>query len=71
MYQEGVPFFNGQPVYSVIVEMGAHVPIVEQNDFHYTCRTAVGNAIQDVLAGADVKEALKNREEELRFAMGL
>ncbi len=71
VYQEGVPFFNGQPVYSVIVEMGAHVPIVEQNDFHYTCRTAVGNAIQDVLAGADVKEALKNREEELRFAMGL
>ena len=71
VYQEGIDFFNGQPVYATIVEMGSHVPIVEQNDFHYTCRTAVGNAIQDVLGGADVKEALKNREEELRFAMGL
>ena len=71
VYQEGVPFFNGQAVYSKIVEMGAHVPIVEQNDYHYTCRTAIGNAIQNILSGMDVMEALTNAENELKFAMGM
>ena len=71
VYQEGVPFFNGQAVYSKIVEMGASVPIVEQNDYHYTCRTAIGNAIQNILGGMDVMEALTNAENELKFAMGL
>ena len=71
VYQEGVPFFNGQAVYSKIVEMGANVPIVEQNDYHYTCRGYIGNAIQEILMGGDVESALKNAEEQLLFAMGL
>ena len=71
VYQEGVPFFNGQAVYSKIVEMGAHVPIVEQNDYHYTCRGYIGNAIQEVLMGGDVETALKTAEDQLLFAMGL
>ncbi len=71
VYQEGVPFFNGQAVYSKIVEMGAHVPIVEQNDYHYTCRGYIGNAIQEVLMGGEVESALKNAEDQLLFAMGL
>ena len=71
VYTEGVPFFNGQAIYTKIVEMGAHVPIVEQNDYHYTCRTAVGNAIQNILGGMDVMEALTNAENELKFSMGL
>ncbi len=71
VYQEGVPFFNGQAIYSKIVEMGAHVPIVEQNDYHYTCRGYIGNAIQEVLMGGDVETALKTAEDQLLFAMGL
>ncbi len=71
VYTEGVPFFNGQAVYSKIVEMGASVPIVEQNDYHYTCRTAISNAIVNIINGADVMEALTNAENELKFAMGL
>ena len=71
VYQEGVPFFNGQAVYSKIVEMGSHVPVVEQNDYHYTARGYIGNAIQEVLMGGDVESALKNAEEQLIFAMGL
>lgn len=69
VYKEGVPFFNGQAVYSDIVEMGSHVPIVEQNDFHYTVRTAIGNAIQSVLGGADVEAALQEAQEQIDFAM--
>jgi len=71
VYKEGVEFFNGQAIYSKIVEMGSHVPIVEQNDYHYTCRQYIGAAIQEILMGSDVETALKNAEDQLRFAMGL
>ena len=71
VYKEGVDFFNGQPIYSDIVEMGSHVGIVEQNDYHYTCRQYIGAAIQEVLMGSDVASALKNAEDQLRFAMAL
>ena len=71
VYGEGVDFFNGQPIYTKIVEMGSHVPIVEQNDYHYTCRQYIGAAIQEILMGSSVEDALKNAEDQLRFAMGL
>ena len=69
VYKEGVPFFNGQAVYSDIVEMGSHVPIVEQNDYHYTVRQYIGNAIQNILNGADVDSALQEAQELIDFAM--
>ncbi len=69
VYTEGVPFFNGQSVYSDIVAMGANVPVVEQNDFHYTVRTYIGNAIQNAIGGADVEAELQNAQELIDFAM--
>ena len=69
VYKEGVPFFNGQAVYSDIVEMGSHVPIVEQNDYHYTVRQYIGNAIQNILNGAEVEAALQEAQELVDFAM--
>ena len=71
IYSEGVPYFNDQPIYTTIVEMGSHVIPVEQNDFHYTCREYIGAAIQQILQGADVETALGDAESQLRFAMGL
>ncbi len=69
VYSAGVPFFNGQAVYSDIVEMGSHVPIVEQNDYHYTVRQYIGNAIQNILNGAEVGAALQEAQELIDFAM--
>ncbi len=69
VYQEGIPFFNGQAIYTKIVEMGSHVPIVEQNDYHYTVRQYVGNAIQNILNGADLESALQEAQELVDFAM--
>ena len=69
VYQEGVPFFNGQAIYTDIVAMGAYVPIVEQNDYHYTVRGYIGNAIQNILNGADVEAALQEAQELTDFAM--
>lgn len=70
VYQEGVEYFNDQPIYADIVEMGTHVQIVEQNDFHYSARNYIGSAIVNIINGADTMEALKEAEDQLNFEMG-
>ncbi len=74
VYQEGVEFFNGQPIYSTIVEMGASVPVVEQSDYHYQARQYVGTAIQNLVAGGEVTDeavaaALQDAQDQLSFEM--
>ena len=71
VYQKGVAFFNEQPIYTKIVEMGGSVPVVEQSDYHYACRNYVGAAIINAVNGADADAELKNAEDQLRFEMGL
>lgn len=71
VYNEGVAYFNDTPIYAQIVEMGAHVPIVEQSDYHYTCRQYVAAAIINILQnGADTTAALQEAEDQLNFEMG-
>ncbi len=70
-YQEGVAYFNDQPIYKKIVEMGTNVKIVEQSDYDGTCKEQVSTALQNILSGSDPKEAMKDAEEQLRFEMGL
>lgn len=70
VYNEGVAYFNNQPIYADIVEMGTHVGIVEQNSFHYKARDYVGSAIVNIVNGADTMEALKEAEDQLNFEMG-
>ena len=69
VYQEGVEFFGGQAIYSDIVAMGANVPVVEQNDYHYTARTYVGNAITNIVNGADVDSAIQEAQDLVSFEM--
>ena len=71
VYNQGVAYFNDQPIYSKIVEMGTHVTPVEQNDFHYTARTYMAAAIINIQNGADTMSALQDAEDQLRFEMGL
>lgn len=70
VYNQGVEYFNNTPIYAQIVEMGSHVPVIEQSDYHYTCRTQVAAAIINIQNGTDVKEALQAAEEQLNFEMG-
>ncbi|MBQ6274791.1 MAG: carbohydrate ABC transporter substrate-binding protein [Oscillospiraceae bacterium] len=70
VYQEGVAFFGGQPIYATIVEMGAHVPVVEQSDYHYNARTNVGNAITNIQNGGDLEAELQTAEDQVNFEMG-
>ena len=70
VYQEGVEYFNNQPIYADIVEMGTNVQIVEQSDYHYSARNYVGTAIVNIINGADTMEALQEAEDQLNFEMG-
>lgn len=70
VYQQGVEYFNGQAVYADIVAYTQNVPVVEQNDYHYTLREKLSNHLISVRDGAeDVATALKLAEEEINFAM--
>lgn len=70
VYNEGVEFFNNQPIYADIVEMGTHVQKVEQSDSHYAARDYVGSAIVKIINGTDTMDALKEAEDQLNFDMG-
>lgn len=70
VYNEGVAYFNNQPIYAKIVEMGSHVPVIEQSDYHYTCRTQIATAVVNIHNGEDVMSALQTAEDQLNFEMG-
>ena len=71
VYNQGVPYFNDQAIYADIVAMGANVPIIEQNDYHYQLRVLLGAAIINCVNGADLDSELAAAEEQIRFQMGL
>lgn len=70
VYNQGVEYFNNTPIYAKIVEMGANVPIVEQSDYHYTCRQYLAAAIINIINGADMMTELQAAEDQLNFEMG-
>jgi len=74
VYQAGVDFFNGQAIYADIVAMGANVPVVEQSDYHYNCRTYIGTAIQNLISAGEptdesVQAELEAAQDQLSFDM--
>ncbi len=71
VYNEGVEFFNNQAIYADIVEMGTHVPVIEQNDYHYRARSYLAAAIINAVNGSDLTSELANADSQLRFEMGL
>lgn len=71
VYNEGVEYFNNQAIYAKIVEMGANVPVIEQNDFHYSLRGYLAAALINTINGADAMTELQGAEDQIRFEMGL
>ncbi len=74
VYQEPDEYFNGQAIYADIVEMGAHVPVIEQNDFHYNLRTAIGTAITNATTaggGADLATEIQAAQDDIDRQMSL
>lgn len=74
VYQEPDEYFNGQAIYADIVAMGANVPVVEQNDFHYPLRTAIGTAITNATqqgGGSDLAAEIQAAQEDIERQMSL
>ena len=69
VYGEGVPFFNNQPVYKDITEMGAKIIPVEESPFHYVLRGYLGVAMQQIKDGADIDAALQEAQTATEFYM--
>lgn len=69
VYSEGVAFFNNQPVYKEITEMGSKIIPVEESPFHYVLRGYLGTAMQQIKDGADMNSALKEAEDNTVFYM--
>ena len=69
VYSEGVAFFNNQPVYKEITEMGSKIIPVEESPFHYVLRGYLGTAMQQIKDGADIDTALKEAEDATVFYM--
>ena len=70
VYSEPHEFFDGQPIYSDIVEFSDNVPEVTYGIYNYEARDAVGNAITKIISGAGIDDALKEAEDTVKFQMG-
>ncbi len=70
VYKKGVPYFNNEPIYANIVDMNAHVPVVEQNQYHYKCREYVSEVVYNISKkNISVKKALQTAQENLQYDM--
>ncbi len=63
-------FFNGEPIFSTIVEFGAQVPANNTGAYYYDARDALGTAITNVLNGGDIDSELATAEDTVNFTMG-
>ena len=71
VYNEGIEFFNNEPIYKQIVEMSENVPIIEQSDYHVRAGVYLTTAVINTINGSNLDDELANAEQQLRFEMGL
>ncbi len=70
-YEEPVPFFSDQPVFSIITQYSANVPVAITNAYDGSARNAVVNAITNVLySGGEIDSELQAAEETVAFELG-
>jgi lactose/L-arabinose transport system substrate-binding protein len=70
VYQEEHPFFGGQRVAADIIRFSANVPEFYFGVFHYEAISAIGVAVTNILAGADIDAELAAAQAEVEFVMG-
>ena len=69
VYNQPHEFFGGQAIYADITAFAAKVPQVSYGLYNYEARDALGNAITQIMAGADIDAALREAEESVKFLM--
>ncbi|MFP3155259.1 extracellular solute-binding protein [Lachnospiraceae bacterium ZAX-1] len=63
-------FFGGQEINSLIVDYAGKIPDTIMGVYNYNARSAIAVAVQDIIAGTSMDEALKTAEETVNFDMG-
>lgn len=69
VYQEPHPFFGGQTVFADITRFAASVPTFNPGVFYYEARDAVGMAMQMIIGGTPMAQALQEAQAEVEFHM--
>lgn len=70
VYAKPQEFFQGQSIYSMIVEYAGKVPSNNTGAYYYEARDAVATALSNVVGGADLEAELKNAQDTVLFQMG-
>jgi lactose/L-arabinose transport system substrate-binding protein len=69
VYGEPQPFFGGQKIYEELMDYASKVPKVKFGLYNYEARDAIGRAMVNVLAGADIDAEIANAQQEVEFLM--
>ena len=69
VYKEPQEFFNGQPIYEMVVEYSSSVPSNNTGVYYYEARDAIGVALTQIVGGAKPADAFKEAQETVEFAM--
>lgn len=70
VYGEPQEYFGGQAIYKSITDFATKVPTNNTGVYYYEGRDAIATAVQNIIAGNDVQEELKNAQDTVNFAMG-
>lgn len=71
IYAKPQEFFGGQKIYEDIVKFGSQIPEIIIGVYHYEARDALTNALQEIVGGKDVQEALDKAQTDVEFKMGM
>ena len=69
VYAKGDDFFGGDAVSSKIVEFAGKTPSNNTGVFYYEARDAVATAMQNVVGGGNIDDALKEAQSTIEFNM--
>lgn len=69
VYAQPQAFFNGDKIFSKVIDFSSKVPSNNTGVYYYEGRDAVSAAVTKIINGADPAGALKKAEETVKFAM--
>ena len=69
VYNEPNEFFNGQAIFSTIVEYSSHIPEFTKTPYHYEARECVNTAVVNIVNGTSAEDALQEAQDTLAFKM--
>jgi lactose/L-arabinose transport system substrate-binding protein len=69
IYSQPQEFFGGQTIFEQLMDFANRVPKVKYGLYNYEGRDAIGRAMQAVVTGANIDEAIAAAQQEVEFLM--